>query len=358
MQPVPAHLAWSAVLDRDRRFDSTFVYAVSSTKIYCRPSCPSRRPSRDRVTFFSSPQEAEAAGYRGCLRCHPRSPHESGAVRFVEQARRYLDAHVDEPVRLQQLAGMAGCSPFHLQREFTRLVGLSPKRYQDAKRMERFTAALQLGHTVTHATYDAGFGSSRRVYEHAADALGMTPSAFRHGGKGVTIRYTTAATAIGRMLLAATNRGLAAVSFGDSDASLLAELKHEYPRAQFRRDTAHLNRYVRSVLRYVNGQAVKHPPPLDVPSTAFQLKVWAALQRIPPGTTRTYRDVARMIGRPAAARAVARACATNRIAVAIPCHRVVRGDGGLGGYRWGTERKRQLLSLERHRHRHEPLPSN
>jgi AraC family transcriptional regulator of adaptative response/methylated-DNA-[protein]-cysteine methyltransferase len=275
-------------------------------------------------------------------------PHEIGPIQLVEQARRILDAHAAEPIQLKQLAEMVECSPFHLQREFVRLVGLSPKRYQSVQRMERFTSALKRGDSVTSATYEAGFGSVSRIYEQSAVALGITPSAFRQGGKGITIRYTTRATAIGRMLLAATDRGLVAVSFGDDDVSLIADLRRDYSHAVIRREPKRLDRQVGMVLRCMTGDAVENCPQLDVPSTPFQQKVWVALQRIPRGSTSTYRDIAEMIGRPTAARAVARACATNRIAVAIPCHRVVREDGALAAYRWGISRKQALLALERH----------
>jgi AraC family transcriptional regulator of adaptative response/methylated-DNA-[protein]-cysteine methyltransferase len=222
--------------------------------------------------------------------------------------------------------------------------------------MERFTSALKRGDSVTSATYEAGFGSVSRIYEQAAVALGMTPSAFRQGGKGITIRYTTRATAIGRMLLAASDRGLVAVSFGNDDVSLIADLRRDYPHAVIRREPKRLDRQVGMVLRCLTGEAVEKCPPLDVPSTLFQQKVWAALQRIPRGSTSTYRDIAKLIGRPTAARAVARACASNRIAVAIPCHRVLREDGALAGYRWGIVRKQALLALERHHPHDFPHP--
>ena len=347
MPSVTADHAWEAVLNRDRRCDGRFVYAVSSTNIYCRPSCPSRRPTRDHVTFFDSPPQAEVAGYRACLRCRPQSSAGSDAEQRVERARCYLDAHPDEPVTLRRLAAEVGLSPFHLQRTFTQLVGLSPKAYQDAKRMERFTASLKRGETVTSATYEAGFGSSSSLYVRARASLGMTPSAFRSGGEGVTLRYTTVPTAVGRLLVAVTERGIAAVCLGDRVASLVASLRQDYPKAMIRRDSGGLKRQVQAIFRCLTEEIDATAFPLDVKATTFQRKVWQALQQIPRGETRTYQAIARPIGRPTAARAVAQACAMNPIAVVIPCHRVVRGDGQLAGYRWGIERKRRLLALER-----------
>jgi AraC family transcriptional regulator of adaptative response/methylated-DNA-[protein]-cysteine methyltransferase len=347
MPSVNADHAWEAVLSRDRRCDGRFVYAVSSTRVYCRPSCPSRRPARNHVTFFDSAQRAEAAGYRACLRCRPQSSAGSEAEARVERARRYLDEHADEPITLRRLAAQVGLSPFHLQRAFTRVVGLSPKAYQGAKRMERFTASLKRGETVTNATYEAGFGSSSRLYARVNKDLGMTPSAFRSGGMGVTLRYTTLPTAVGRMLVAVTERGIAAVSLGDTEAALVISLHTDYPNAVLRRDRKGLGKHVYRFLTCLSGSATVDHPPLDVKATAFQRKVWQALQQIPRGQTRSYQEIARAIGQPTAARAVARACAGNPVAVAIPCHRVVRGDGQLAGYRWGLQRKKQLLDLER-----------
>jgi AraC family transcriptional regulator, regulatory protein of adaptative response / methylated-DNA-[protein]-cysteine methyltransferase len=349
MPSVNTDYAWKAVLSRDRRGDGHFVYAVSSTHVYCRPSCPSRRPTRNHVTFFDSPQLAESAGYRACLRCRPQSPIGSEAEERVERARDYLDGHADEPITLRQLAAYVGLSPFHVQRAFTKRVGLSPKAYQDAKRMGRFTASLKRGETVTHATYEAGFGSSSRLYARVHKDLGMTPSAFRFGGMGVTLRYTTVPTVVGRMLIAVTERGIAAVSLGETEVALVASLRSDYPKAVLRRDTKALKKHVSQLLKCLSGGGAVGRLPLDVKATVFQRKVWQALQQIPRGQTRSYQEIARAIGQPTAARAVARACAGNPIAVAIPCHRVVRGNGHLAGYRWGLERKQRLLALERMR---------
>lgn len=349
MAGVTAQVAWNAVLHRDRRFDGRFVYAVSSTHIYCRPSCPSRRPARQRVAFFSSPQKAEAAGFRACLRCQPHSPHGSPSDQRVEQARQHLDDHADETVTLPALAEHVGLSPFHLQRAFQRSFGLSPKAYQDAKRIERFTALLKQGKSVTTSTYEAGFGSSSRVAERVSGTLGMTPSAYRSGGNGVILRYASALTAVGRALIAITERGVVSVSLGNNEAGLVASLANVYPQAILHHDPQRLKPQIQMLLQYINGQTGSGSLSLDVRATAFQRKVWTALQTIPRGSTRTYREIACEIGKPTAARAVARACATNPIAVAIPCHRVVRKDGNLAGYRWGLERKKQLLALEQER---------
>ncbi len=257
--------------------------------------------------------------------------------------REYLDAHADERIGLRQLAARANVSPFHLQRMFRRLVGLSPKAYQDALRLERFSAAVKLGTTVTRALYEAGFGSSSRLYERAAAEFGMPPSAIGRGGAGVTIRYTIVRTPFGPLCLASSDRGLVSVRF-DGSAPALTALKQDYPNAVLRADPRGLRQEVRAVLECLRGG--RPHLRLDVRGTAFQRKVWAALEQIPRGAVRTYRDVARAIGRPGAARAVARACATNPIALAIPCHRVVRADGGLAGYRWGIQRKRRLLAFE------------
>lgn len=346
---VNAQAAWHAVLNHDRRFDGRFVYAVFSTRVYCRPSCPSRRPARHRVSFFPSPQQAETAGFRACRRCRPESPHGSLPDQRIEQARRYLDDYVDETVTLRRLAGHVGLSPFHLQRAFRQTLGLSPKAYQDAKRIERFTALLKRGESVTSATYEAGFGSSSRVAERVSGALGMTPSAYRSGGKGVTLRYATALTPVGLALIAGTERGVVSVSLGNSEEDLVALLKKAYPQAKLSHDQNGLKRQTQALLQCFTGRSLSDCISLDVHATVFQQKVWRTLQDIPRGSTRTYREVAREIGQPTAARAVARACATNPIAVVIPCHRVVREDGNLAGYRWGLERKKRLLALEQER---------
>jgi AraC family transcriptional regulator of adaptative response/methylated-DNA-[protein]-cysteine methyltransferase len=341
--------AWKAVLDRDADLDGAFVYAVRSTGVYCRPSCASRRPLRKNVEFFSSVEQAEGAGYRACLRCKPRQATvDSATERGVEAARRFLDANADRSVPLAELAAEARLSASHLQRSFKRIVGVSPKQYSQAGRVSRFKTRLRAGDTVSRATYEAGFGSSSRVYENSNDVLGMTPAAFRRGGAGVSISYTIADAPIGRVLVATTNRGVCAVEIGATIADVERALKDDFPNADIQRDDDAHGTWVRAVL-----DRVRHPAsskgnriPLDVNGTAFQLKVWDALRQIPAGERRTYSEVAASIGQPSASRAVARACATNRIAVVIPCHRVVRGSGELSGYKWGVERKARLLDEE------------
>ncbi len=334
---------WQAVLARDPSRDGAFVFAVTSTGIYCRPSCPSRRPRRDRVQFFLRPNEAERAGFRACLRCRPREV--DARMKTVESICQFLQQHTDGPVTLAALSKRFDMNPFHLQRVFKSAVGLSPREYVDAIRMKTFKSQLRSGGSVTDAVYEAGFGSSSRVYERSGPQLGMTPATYQRGGKGVTIRYTIADSPVGPMLLAASGRGVCAVSFGDSDSALLHGLQREFPDATLRRGNGPLKRWVRALLEQLDGAPLPQLP-LDIQATAFQRRVWAYLRSIPYGTTQPYGEVARAIGRPTSARAVARACASNPVAVVLPCHRVVRGTGEPGGYRWGLERKRTLLALE------------
>jgi AraC family transcriptional regulator, regulatory protein of adaptative response / methylated-DNA-[protein]-cysteine methyltransferase len=265
---------------------------------------------------------------------------------LVERVREYIDRHAEEPLPLARLAREAGVSPAHLQRTFTRVVGLSPKRYQEQRRVDALKSALREGRTVSSATYEAGFATGRRVYETADDALGMTPGAYRRRGVGVTVHYTIVPVSLGLLLVAVTERGICGVSLGDSEESLVAALRAELPAAELVRASDSRDRLVDAVVAHVEGEASGDELPLDVRATAFQWQVWRALQRIPEGATRTYQEIARELGQPSAARAVARACASNRVAILIPCHRVVRGDGGLGGYRWGVARKAALLARE------------
>ncbi len=336
---------WEAVLHRDELLDGAFVYAVASTGVYCRPSCPSRRPLRARVRFFDTPDAAEAAGYRACRRCEPRS-HQTAAMRQVHSAREYLDQHPDERVTLERLGEIASMSPYHLQRTFKRVIGVSPKTYAGARRMERMKSRLRKGDTVSRATYEAGYGSGSRAYDHARSSLGMTPGRYRKGGCGTRIRYAVVPTTLGFLVAAATERGLCAVLLGDDPSRLEADLRAEYPAATLERTEGELRDYVAQVVERVQGREGAAIP-LDVAGTAFQWQVWEALRRIPPGETRSYQAIAQEIGRPTAARAVARACADNRLALVIPCHRAVRESGELGGYRWGIDRKQHLLEQER-----------
>jgi AraC family transcriptional regulator, regulatory protein of adaptative response / methylated-DNA-[protein]-cysteine methyltransferase len=275
------------------------------------------------------------------------SPRRTDAhLALVERVRDYIDRHADEPLPLARLARDAGVSPAHLQRTFTSVVGLSPKQYQEQRRVGVLKSALREGRTVSSATYEAGFGTGRRVYETADESLGMTPGAYRRRGVGVTIHYTVVPVSLGLLLVAVTERGICGVSLGDTEEALVAALRAELPEAELVRTTDARDRLVDSVVAHVEGATHGAELPLDVRATAFQWQVWRALQRIPEGATRPYQEIARELGQPSAARAVARACASNRVAVLIPCHRVVRGDGGLGGYRWGVARKAALLARE------------
>jgi AraC family transcriptional regulator of adaptative response/methylated-DNA-[protein]-cysteine methyltransferase len=340
--------AWSAVASRDAGLDGRLVYAVSTTGVFCRPSCPSRRPSRRHVTFFSRPEEARDAGFRPCRRCAPEAVT-APAVAAVERARAHIDSHLDDRLTLESLARVAGLSPTHLQRSFKARVGLSPRDYVRARRTERFKAAVRNGRTVTDALYEAGYGSGSRLYEGAHARLGMTPGAYRRGALGVPIRYSIAASPLGRLLVATTDRGVCSVALGEADGELEAALHRQYPGANVERDDRWLRGTLAAVLAHLDGGVRRLDLPLDVAATAFEWRVWKELQRIPYGETRSYAEVARALGRPRAARAVARACASNRVALLVPCHRVVRRDGEAGGYRWGEERKRRLLQREKAR---------
>jgi AraC family transcriptional regulator of adaptative response/methylated-DNA-[protein]-cysteine methyltransferase len=339
---------WQAVMARKREADGKFIVAVRSTGIYCRPSCPARHPRREHVTFFRLPEEAQAAGYRPCRRCKPEqiTPVEPNAE-LIEQVCRYIETHLDGPLQLTNLSQQFHLSPYHLQRTFKRIKGLTPRQYAESCRLEQFKAQLRQGESVTSALYNAGYQSSSRVYERAAMQLGMTPQTYRRGGKGVQMSYAISPCPVGYVLLAATERGIAAVRMGDDRKSLEADLHHEYPEATLRYDEEQLSNWMQVLLELLNGQPATTELPLDIQGTAFQWKVWQALQRIPPGETRSYQEIAQAIGAPKASRAVANACAANPVAVIIPCHRVVRNNGESGGYRWGSERKRKILSLEK-----------
>ncbi len=339
---------WHAVETRDAAFDGAFVFAVSTTGIYCRPSCPSRRPRRRNVRFFDLPEAAEGAGYRACLRCRPReAPAQDRRIVAVRRACRFIEGGDDGPPTLAALSAEVGLSPYHLQRTFKRLVGVTPRQYADAHRLSRLKARLRAGDQVAGALYEVGYGSSSRLYERAGGQLGMTPAAYRRGGKGWRLGYGIVDCALGRLLVAATARGICAVYLGDDDRSLEGALGAEYPAAEIARDDAGLADWMGGIAAHLEGARPHVGLPLDVQATAFQRRVWEELRRIPYGETRTYGEVARAIGRPGAARAVARACATNPVSVVVPCHRVVRGDGGLGGYRWGAARKEALIEKER-----------
>jgi AraC family transcriptional regulator, regulatory protein of adaptative response / methylated-DNA-[protein]-cysteine methyltransferase len=337
---------WNAVLARDTARDGEFVFAVSTTGVYCRASCPARRPRREKVEFFARPEQAERAGYRACLRCRPKALTGNGQADNAKAICRYIEQHLDEPITLARLGKAFHQSPFHLQRRFKAALGVTPREYADSCRLRQLKRNLQSGENVTRAMYDAGYGSSSRLYERTASQLGMTPDKYRRGAIAASIRYAIMDSPLGRILIAATDRGICAIQFGDSDLELLEGLKREFPFARRKADAGGLQAWMHAVLTQMDGRAADPSLPLDIRATAFQRRVWRYLQRIPFGATRSYNQVARAIGKPTAARAVARACATNPVAIAIPCHRVVRGDGTFGGYRWGIERKRALLERE------------
>ena len=339
---------WRAVRARDPRFDGTFVFGVRSTGIYCRPTCPARRPLRRNVVFFPVAEAAEGAGFRSCRRCRPReaSPRDREAAR-VRAVCRQIEASADRTLSLAALAAGVGWGPHHLQRTFKKIVGVSPRQYADAVRFRSLRERLRKGDPVTTAIYDAGYGSSSRVYERADGRLGMTPATYRRGGRGMRLAYAVATSPLGRLLVAATERGVSAVRLGDSEAALVDSLRVEFPAAELARDDAGIGVWLEAVLQRIEGGPPHADLPLDIRGTAFQQRVWDALRAIPFGEVRSYGQIARSIGQPTASRAVARACATNPVAVIIPCHRVVPGTGGTGGYRWGAERKRELLEREK-----------
>ena len=341
---------WEAALARDARYDGAFVFAVRSTGIYCRPSCPARRPKRENTVFFNTPGEAEAAGYRPCLRCAPAAAQSPLHRRYEAIAR--ACALIDEaetPPSLDALAHAAGMSRFHFQRQFKREVGLTPKQYIAARRAQAVRAALPGSNNVTAAIHDAGYPTAARFYERAGATLGMQPSAYRSGGAGQTIRYGFGNSALGCVLVAATAQGLCAIFLGDREDDLCAALHKQFPKAQLLPADKQMAAEIAAVIAHVDGQAGARGLPLDIRGTVFQQKVWAALSEVPPGETRTYAEIARIIDVPAATRAVANACGANPLAVVIPCHRVLRSDGGLGGYRWGITRKTALLDRERYK---------
>jgi AraC family transcriptional regulator of adaptative response/methylated-DNA-[protein]-cysteine methyltransferase len=345
-------VAWESVLQRDASADDRFLYAVTTTGIYCRPSCPSRRPKRDNVAFFSSAAAAEEAGFRACQRCRPnraKAPH-----RAVERAREYIDAHItdlgEERITLELLGEESGLSPYHLQRKFKEIVGLTPAQYIRARKSERLKGELKRGETVSRATFGAGYGSSSRVYGDSDKRLGMTPATYRRGGAGAHIEYVTARTSLGFLLVGATDRGICAVTLGNDVKTLENALELEYPaatRTYVSHPSSSLQAWVADIIEAVDSDRVRLDIPFDIQASAFQWKVWRELQKIPFGETRSYTEIANAIGSPKAVRAVASACANNRAAVIIPCHRVVRQNGELGGYRWGLERKQLLIEKER-----------
>ncbi|WP_134679080.1 bifunctional DNA-binding transcriptional regulator/O6-methylguanine-DNA methyltransferase Ada [Paracoccus ravus] len=337
---------WTAVIARDSSADGRFVFAVRTTGIYCRPSCSSRRARPENVAFFASPDEAEAAGFRPCLRCHPRGLSAAQANdALVAEACRIIENAEDIP-DIAALADKIGLSRFHFHREFKARTGMTPAAYARARRAERFRAALTETESVTEAVQAAGYGSTSRVYEDAAQVLGMRPSDYRRGGRDAVIRYAVAPSALGMVLVAATKTGLCAISLGDEAQPLVQELRARFPKAELAEGAADFAQIVRRVVAFVEAPGTGLDLPLDIRGTAFQRRVWQALQDLRAGETVSYAELAARLGEPRAVRAVAGACAANTLAVAIPCHRVLRSDGSISGYRWGVPRKRELLRRE------------
>ncbi len=338
---------WQQVMERDSAADGIFVFAVSSTGIYCRPSCPSRRPKRTNVEFFHIAEAAEHAGYRACLRCKPADLELPDTDQQMVQSVCRFMAEQDEKVpTLDELARHTGMSAHHLQRRFTALMGISPRVYGDELRRHRIRCLLKQGGDVTGALYQAGYGSSSRLYENAHSWLGMTPASYAKGGKGATLHYALMDCQLGRMIVAATRRGIAFLGFGDRDNDLIAELRHDFPQAQIQPDDGMMKDWLVSILANFDHQIPSSDLPLDVRGTAFQARVWQALRQIAPGQTMTYGAIAHALGKPGAARAVGRACATNPVSLIVPCHRAVGSTGALTGYRWGVARKKKLLEKE------------
>ena len=337
---------WAALASRDRNADGAFVYAVRTTGVYCRPGCASRPPRPENVAFYATPAAAETAGFRPCKRCRPTEAVGSRHVAAVERACALIRAK-DALPSLTELADAAGISRFHFHRVFKEITGATPREWGKAHRLGRFAARLDAGENVAEAVYASGFGASSRAYEAAPNGLGMTPGARRHGGRGETIRFTTVETGLGWALVAATGRGICMTALGDEKAPLEAELRRRFPAALIWPADAALTAWAERIVQFITRPDAQPDLPLDIRGTAFQAQVWRALQKIPPGRTRSYSEVAAALGRPSAMRAVAQACANNKLAVLVPCHRVVRSDGDLAGYRWGIERKRALIARER-----------
>ncbi len=338
---------WEALVKRDVRFDGVFFYGVKTTGIYCRPGCKSRQPQRENIRFFHSTDEAEAAGFRPCKRCSPAGEDTAHAQNSAVLKACEIIAQSERPPVLQELAGAVGLSPFYFQRLFKRIVGITPRQYFEEKRAGRTRDNLLHTKTITDAIYDSGFGSNSRFYSQAGDVLGMQPSVYKRGGIGMRVRYTTVNTHLGWVLVAVSERGVCAIEFGENPAALEKTLASRFPGAVIAEDDAGFADWVSKITDYLEAPHQGLDLPLDIQGTAFQRQVWQALRAIPFGETASYADIAQKIGKPKAVRAVAQACAANKIALAIPCHRVVQSDGGLGGYRWGRARKQKILDLER-----------
>jgi AraC family transcriptional regulator, regulatory protein of adaptative response / methylated-DNA-[protein]-cysteine methyltransferase len=337
---------WRAITSKDAKADGKFYYSVRTTGVYCQPSCPSRAALRRNITFYDTPEEAERAGFRPCKRCRPKGPSKTTIHQAaVARACRLIEGADREPT-LAELAKAAGVSQYYFHRLFKAVTGVTPKEYAMARRNQRVRRQLVRSNSVTEAIYDAGFNSSGRFYANSTQNLGMTPTIFRKGGVGTRIRFAVGECSLGSILVAASERGVCAISFGDDPESLVRGLQDRFPRAELIGADPDFERVVAQVVGFVETPGENFNLPLDVRGTAFQRRVWEALREIPIGSTVSYSDIAARIGSPKSVRAVAQACASNHIAVAIPCHRVLRNDGALSGYRWGVERKRTLLKRE------------
>ncbi len=342
---METEVLWRAVEARDARFDGAFVFGVKTTGVFCRPSCSARKPKRVNVEFFTENKEAEACGYRSCLRCRPeRASDADPQITMIVAACREIEEMPE--ATLDELAATAGLSPYHFQRTFKEIVGLSPKKYSEAIKMERFKDEIRGGSDVVTAMYEAGYGSSSRLYEKAAENLGMTPAVYKKGGKGMNINCIITDCELGKLLVARTPRGICSVTFGDSEKELRDGLAIEFPNAEIAEDNSDLATAVDAIIKYLAGKNKRLVLPLDLQATAFQMQVWDFLRKIPYGETRSYSEVAAEMGDKKKVRAVAQACAKNRVALLIPCHRVIASDGKLSGYRWGIERKKKLLAAE------------
>lgn len=335
---------WKAIKNNDARFNGAFVYGVSSTGVYCKPSCASRPPRRENVRFFGTFERAETEGFRACKRCRPKAENISPQTEMVLRVCEILEN--EEQVSLETLGAELGLSPAHLQKLFKQMTGVSPKKYAEMRRLEKFKTEIKKGSEIVEAMYEAGYGSSSRLYENVSGKLGMTPAVYKKGGKGLKIDYAIAVSELGKLLVARTGKGICAVSFGDTEKELVENLQREFPQAEISETDAGLKDFVEAILANLSGTRRSLDLPLDLRATAFQMKVWEALRKIPYGETVSYQQIAEEIGDKKAVRAVAGACAKNRAALIIPCHRVVRSDGNLSGYRWGTERKRAILKRE------------
>ncbi len=341
---------WEAVQKRDAAQDGRFYFGVLTTGVYCRPSCPARPALRRNVRFFESAADAEQAGLRPCLRCRPLATADPNAARITKVCR-YIERHSDDALRAEDLAAKAGLSLHHFERSFKAVTGITPKQYTESARLKKLKNSLRTSGGVTEAVYEAGYGSSSRVYERADTRLGMTPKQYREGGRDVAITHVTVESPVGLMMIGATDRGLCFLQFGEDGAALLEALRREYPAARIEPmpepRPGEFRNWIDALNRHLAGAQPHLDLPLDIRATAFQMRVWKYLQSIPYGEVRSYAEVAAGIGQPSAARAVARACATNNVAIVIPCHRVIRGTGELGGYRYGLATKRALIDRER-----------